>query len=82
MADRLYPLERKVFDRVVLPFIAGHRKKAGRPPSVGHDEFFAVLSLFYGRESPGAISRELTETGTRFTPATSAGAKVAFSGSC
>ena len=40
MANRLYPLERKVFDRVVLPFIEGSRKKAGRPPSVDHYEFF------------------------------------------
>jgi transposase len=40
MDDRLYPLDRQVFDRVVLPFIAGHRKKAGRPRGVGHYEFF------------------------------------------
>jgi transposase len=40
MVDRLYPLERKYFEAVLIPFIERHRKKSGRPPSVGHYELF------------------------------------------
>jgi hypothetical protein len=36
MVDRLYPLERKHFEAVVVPFIVRHRKGRVGPPSVGH----------------------------------------------
>jgi hypothetical protein len=49
MVHRLYPLEREVFDRLVLPLIAGHWKKAGRPPSVVHYDFFCGVLYVLGR---------------------------------
>jgi hypothetical protein len=69
MVHRLYPLEREVFDRVVLPLIAGHWKKAGRPPSVVHYDFFCGVLYVLGR-------------GIRFIHGMNVGARVDFSGGC
>jgi hypothetical protein len=81
MVHRLYPLKREVFDRVVLPLIAEHRKKAGRPPSVVHDAFFCgVLYVLRTRCVVARFAEIFWAMAHGFTPATNVGVRVVFSG--